>query len=90
MIKQVANFERRELQIFLEERNIQTRVIFTGNILRQPGFQSINCIGEVDEFVHSDDVMKNGMLIACHHGLDDNQLDHIQESFKKFIDTKTS
>ena len=29
-------FSRRDLQIFLEKRNIQTRTIFTGNILKQP------------------------------------------------------
>ena len=29
-------------EIFYEKRNIQTRVIFTGNILRQPGFKFLN------------------------------------------------
>ena len=74
----------------MEQRNIQTRVIFTGNILRQPGFESIKCIGQADEFINSDNVMKNGMLIACHHGLEDNQIEHIQESFKLFIDKNKS
>lgn len=90
LIKDTANVERRELQIFLEERNIQTRVIFTGNILRQPGFESINCIGNANDFKNSDSVMRKGMLLACHHGLDDNQLEHIQESFKLFVDRKVS
>ncbi len=90
LINEGVNFQRRELQIFLEQRNIQTRVIFTGNILRQPGFESIKCIGQADEFIHSDNVMKNGMLIACHHGLEDNQIEHIQESFRLFIDKNKS
>ena len=36
LIKDNKLFSRREFQIFLEKRNIQTRVVFTGNILRQP------------------------------------------------------
>ena len=31
-----AKFTRKEFQIYLEKRNIQTRVVFTGNILKQP------------------------------------------------------
>ena len=36
LIKDDAPFSRREFQIYLEERDIQTRVVFTGNITRQP------------------------------------------------------
>lgn len=88
IIKKSAKFDRRELQIFLEERNIQTRVVFTGNILRQPGFDKINCVGRADDFPQADNVMRNGILIACHHGLNSNQMEHIQESFKLFIQSK--
>ena len=88
LIKKSAKFDRRELQIFLEERNIQTRVVFTGNILRQPGFDKINCVGRADDFPQADNVMRNGILIACHHGLNSNQMEHIQESFKLFIQSR--
>ena len=88
LIKKSSKFDRRELQIFLEERNIQTRVVFTGNILRQPGFDKINCVGRADDFPQADNVMRNGILIACHHGLNSNQMEHIQESFKLFIQSK--
>ena len=40
-IKKNAPFSRTEMQIFLEKKNIQTRVVFTGNIIRQPGFKNI-------------------------------------------------
>ena len=41
IIKEGVNFDRKDLQIFLEKNNIQTRVIFTGNILKQPGYNKI-------------------------------------------------
>ena len=36
VIKKNNFFNRKELQIYLEKNNIQTRTIFTGNILKQP------------------------------------------------------
>ncbi|MDG2061387.1 MAG: DegT/DnrJ/EryC1/StrS family aminotransferase [SAR86 cluster bacterium] len=86
IVKENAHFSRTDLQIFLEERNIQTRVIFTGNILRQPGFKDLDCIGKADDFVNSDVVMRGGILLACHHGLDDDLLGHVHDSIKIFLD----
>jgi CDP-6-deoxy-D-xylo-4-hexulose-3-dehydrase len=85
VVNMEAPFSRRDLQIFLENRNIQTRVVFTGNILRQPGFKSIKCVGKADDFVVADQVMKGGMLLACHHGLNQEHLDHIHNSLKLFF-----
>ena len=42
LIKKDAPFSRKEFQIYLEKRNIQTRVVFTGNILRQPMCKNID------------------------------------------------
>ena len=41
LIKEDAPFTRKEFQIFLEKNNIQTRVVFTGNILRKQMSQNI-------------------------------------------------
>ena len=89
IVKEESNVTRTELQIFLEKRNIQTRVIFTGNILRQPGFKTIKCLGKADDFVNSDLVMKGGILLACHHGLDKEQMDHLHSSIGMFVENIT-
>jgi CDP-6-deoxy-D-xylo-4-hexulose-3-dehydrase len=73
------------MQIFLEKKNIQTRVIFTGNILRQPGFKDIKTKSKKDEFPEADKVMKNGILIACHHGLTKKMKKHIYNSIHEFM-----
>lgn len=85
IIKKNKFFDRTDLQIFLEKRNIQTRVIFTGNILRQPGFKKIKCKGKASDFKNSDLIMKNGILIGCHHGLKKAHLEHIYSSFREFL-----
>ena len=85
-IKDSAPFKRKDMQIFLEKRNIQTRTIFTGNILRQPGFKNIPC-KRVVQYPATDAVMKGGILLGCHHGLTDEMVSHIHESFLEFVKT---
>ncbi len=85
VIKKNNKFNRKQMQIFFEKNNIQTRTIFTGNILKQPVMKNrvfkkcLNC----DEV--ADDVMKNGILLGCHQGMVKSDLDYILKVFKKFI-----
>ena len=83
-IKPNAPFTRRDLQIFFEERNIQTRTVFTGNILRQPGFKHSKHIADSAGYPHADAVMRGGMLMAVHHGLSEEQMMHMHTSFDIF------
>ncbi len=87
-IRENSYFNRKEMQIYLEKRNIQTRVVFTGNILRQPGFKKIKRIETKGGYPESDNVMKNGILIACHHGLNKKMIKHIHNTVKNFIKYK--
>ena len=84
-IRESAPFIRRDMQIFLEKRNIQTRTVFTGNILRQPGFKNIAHKASADGYPESDKVMRGGMLLACHHGLSEEQIAHVMESVQEFM-----
>lgn len=84
-IKASAPFSREAMQIFLEKRNIQTRVIFTGNITRQPGFKNIKMRKTKDGYPDADKVMAGGILIACHHGLNQEMINHIHDSCELFI-----
>ena len=84
-IRDTAPFIRRDLQIFLEKRNIQTRTVFTGNILRQPGFKNCAHKGRKDGYPEADKVMRGGMLMACHHGLNDTQIQHMMDSVDIFM-----
>ncbi len=76
---------RQKLQIFLEKKGIQTRTIFTGNILRQPIMKKRKYKKIKFSEINSNNIMKNGILIGCHHGLSINDLKYIQRNFEKFI-----
>ncbi len=84
-ITEKAPFSRTQMQIFLEKKNIQTRVVFTGNILRQPGFKNIKAKRDKNGYPEADKVMKNGILIACHHGLTKKMINHIHNSIDEFL-----
>lgn len=84
-IRPEAPFERRDMQIFLEKRNIQTRTIFTGNILRQPGFRDLPHRARPQGYPQADQVMRGGILLACHHGLSEEQIQHLEQSVEEFL-----
>ena len=85
VIKKNKYFKRKDLQIYLEKNKIQTRTIFTGNILKQPimknkTFKKHKHCNEV-----ANDVMKNGILIGCHQGLTTVDISRICNIFKRYI-----
>lgn len=88
IVRQNAPFTRTDLQIFLEKCNIQTRTIFTGNILRQPGFKSIPHRDNARGYPCADQVMRGGMLLGCHHGMNEERMAHIHSSFQAFVKTQ--
>jgi CDP-6-deoxy-D-xylo-4-hexulose-3-dehydrase len=86
-IRPDAPFARRDLQIWLETRDIQTRPVFTGNILRQPAMKQLTVNASPAGYPVADAVMKGGILLACHHGLIAEQIDFMHKSFEEFART---
>ena len=78
------NLNRKKLQIHLENYKIQTRPIFSGNILRHPAFSNlISNKNKLNSFVKSDYIMKNGLLIGCHQGLSVSDINYIHSVILK-------
>ena len=85
VIKRNNKFNRRKMQIFFEKNNIQTRTIFTGNILKQPVMKNRVYKKHSNCDPIANDVMKNGILLGCHQGMVKSDLDYICRTFQKFI-----
>ena len=73
------------MQIFLEKKGIQTRTIFTGNILRQPIMKNKKYNKVKNCSINSDNIMKNGILIGCHQGLKSKEIDYIFKNINLFL-----
>lgn len=88
-ITENAPFTRVELVKHLEYNNIQTRSLWTGNILKHPGFQDIDCRVH-DTAENADYIMENSFVIGCHQALDETDLKYMQSVFTEFLTEHTA
>jgi CDP-6-deoxy-D-xylo-4-hexulose-3-dehydrase len=87
LISEKAPFKRKDFQIFLEERNIQTRVVFTGNILRQPMMRGVECVVFDKGYPNADAVMQRGVLLPLHHGMTEKMFDRLFSTIESFLES---
>lgn len=86
-IKDDAPFDRMDFLSWLENLGIQTRVLFSGNITRHPAYrQSPDKFRIASDLKNADLIMKSGLLLGCHQGMDDEQVDYMINSCKDFFD----
>ena len=79
-----APFSRAELIRFLEGRKIGTRLLFAGNLLRQPAYREIRH-RVVGELRNTDFVMTNTFWVGVYPGLTVDMIDYIAESLATFV-----
>ena len=84
-IKPNAPFSRFDIVACLEENGIQTRPIFTGNLLRQPGFKKISHKSFREDFPNADYIMRNSFIVGCNHGLAKEHIDYMKNTFSAFL-----
>ncbi len=87
-IRDNANFTRNDLVNFLESRNIQTRNLFAGNILRHPCFSEL--VKNVDyrvieDLPNTDKIMNDSFWIGLYPGMTNDMLDYMTSSIVEFI-----
>mgnify|MGYP001195233037 CR=1 FL=1 len=86
LILKPKKINRKRFQIYLEKNNIQTRPIFSGNILRHPAFQHlIKNKKHLNSYKNSDFIMKYGLLIGCHQGLKNIEIGYIHKKIMNYI-----
>lgn len=84
-IKKDAPFTRIEFVKFLEENNVQTRPLATGNILRQPGYRNIPHRDTQEAYPFTDEVMERGFMTGLHQGLTLDHLNRLKEVVDAFF-----
>lgn len=86
VVSDSAPFTRRDLQIGMETAGVQTRTVFTGNILRQPGFKNVPRRENEMGYPNADRVMRGGILLGCHQGMGEDAVDYVCETFRAFAE----
>jgi CDP-4-dehydro-6-deoxyglucose reductase, E1 len=84
MLNNSAKFTREDLLRFYQERKIGTRLVFAGNITKQPAYISSN-ISASREFPIADQIMNNAFWLGVYPGLNFEMLDFIVNETKTFL-----
>lgn len=79
--------DREELMRFLESRKIGTRLIFAGNLTKQPAYRNVD-FRVVGDLTNTDIVMNRAFWVGTFPGLTEPMLDYIAESIKEFMESK--
>lgn len=82
-----ADFTRNELTEFLETHQIETRNLFSGNLLRHPAFMDIEH-RLVGDLLNTDYITENTFFVGLYPGLTPAHIDYILNVFSSFFDQK--
>lgn len=84
-IRDNTKFSRYDLLKYLEENEIQTRVLFSGNALRHPALRNVPH-RRASKFENGDKIMEDGFLVGCHYFVEKEDIARMKEVFKSFIE----
>jgi len=83
-LKENCGFDRVELIRFLDQNLIGTRLLFAGNLTRQPYFQDVE-YRVSGELTNTDITMNNTFWVGIYPGLDNDALDYMADKFEEFF-----
>ena len=84
MVKDSSVFRRNDLTSYLDQHKIGTRLLFAGNLTKQPSFEDVEYRVEGD-LTNTNIIMNQTFWIGVHPGLGKQELDYIVETMKSFF-----
>ena len=81
---------RNELVRFLEDNGIQTRMLFSGNLIKHPCFDEMRKTGEgyrvVGELVNTDRIMRDTFWVGVYPGMTNDMIDYMALMIRKYFE----
>lgn len=84
-VRKDSGFKRADIVNFLEGRNIATRMLFTGNLTRQPAYKGLN-FRTACSLENTDFIMNNTFWIGVYPGITEQMTDYVLEAFREFFE----
>jgi CDP-6-deoxy-D-xylo-4-hexulose-3-dehydrase len=85
LIRPESGVRRSEFQEHMEGQGIDTRMVWTGNALRQPAFKGIAHRAPADGCPNADRVMEQGLVLPSNHAMNDDDVDYIGETVDTYL-----
>ena len=79
-VRPESGLSRDAVTRYLEAHNIQTRLLFSGNLIRHPAFDPLRCTDAyrvVGELTTTDFVMNNSFWVGVYPGMTDEMIDYM-------------
>ena len=88
-VRDSSPVDRNTIVKYLESKHVATRLLFGGNLLRQPAYEGVKhrVVGSLDQ---SDWVMRGTFWVGVYPGLDSARIEYIAHMLKAALRTGTS
>lgn len=83
-VREDAGFTKKDFVTYLESKKIETRMLFAGNILRQPGYKNITH-RVVGNLKNTDQVLERTFFLGVYPGMDKQKLKYITEKINEYF-----
>ncbi|WP_019556962.1 lipopolysaccharide biosynthesis protein RfbH [Thiomicrorhabdus arctica] len=83
-IKETSGVSRVDLTKYLDQNKVGTRLLFAGNLTRQPYFEDVE-YRVVGELTNTDITMNQTMWLGIYPGLGKEHLDYVAEKLEEFF-----
>ena len=87
LIKPESGVRRAEFQQHMEAQGIDTRMVWTGNVTRQPAFADKPHRIAPGGLPNADRVMESGLILPCNHAIDDEGIEYICHHAQQFLNS---
>jgi CDP-6-deoxy-D-xylo-4-hexulose-3-dehydrase len=85
ILRPESGIRRSQYQEYMEAHGVDTRMVWTGNALRQPAFKGIPHRASATGYPNADRVMEQGLVLPANHGVGDEDVDHMWDTTAAFL-----
>jgi CDP-4-dehydro-6-deoxyglucose reductase, E1 len=85
LLRPESGIRRGDFQEHMEGHGIDTRMVWTGNVTRQPAFADVPHRVPGGGLPNADRVMEQGLILPSNHGLDDDDLEYLCVTAGEFL-----
>jgi CDP-4-dehydro-6-deoxyglucose reductase, E1 len=89
LIRPESGVRRADFQQHMESHGVDTRMVWTGNAIRQPAFKGIAHRAPPGGCPNADRVMEQGLVLPSNHGMSDDDVDYIGETVDAYLQQRT-
>lgn len=83
-VRDGTGINRTALTRMLEEKKVGTRLLFAGNLIKQPAFKNVE-YRVVGDLIHTDKVMHDSFWVGVWPGIDNVRLDYMVATIKECV-----